>query len=233
MKTVSVFCQKGGSGKTSISTNLAAMAAERGMTVQILDLDPQGSSLEWGDLRTKNMDLFGLAPVGISSAAHSRLPIILETARNAGVDLVIIDLPPKAADALPAAADVSDLCLVPVVPEIFDLKTLPTALRMCKAVGKDPVAVINRAHHAGGEVADARRTLQALEVEVCPPILYQRKPIAQAQADGLSAEEYHAILKGEGRARTWHKNSADEMVQLLIWVLARINMPVVRQQQAV
>ena len=46
-----VINAKGGSGKTTISTNLAAYYADLGCNVTLVDLDPQGSSLNWLALR--------------------------------------------------------------------------------------------------------------------------------------------------------------------------------------
>ena len=41
-----VFTQKGGVGKSSIACNLAAIAAARGLTTLVVDLDPQGNASE-------------------------------------------------------------------------------------------------------------------------------------------------------------------------------------------
>ena len=42
-----VINAKGGSGKTTISTNLASYYANSGFNVTVVDLDPQGSALNW------------------------------------------------------------------------------------------------------------------------------------------------------------------------------------------
>ena len=47
MTSIMVINAKGGSGKTTISTNLASYYANSGFKVTLVDLDPQGSSSKW------------------------------------------------------------------------------------------------------------------------------------------------------------------------------------------
>ncbi len=47
MRTIMVINAKGGSGKSTIATNLASYYACQGHKVSLVDYDPQGSSLAW------------------------------------------------------------------------------------------------------------------------------------------------------------------------------------------
>ncbi|EJE6498125.1 ParA family protein, partial [Salmonella enterica] len=47
MKTILVAGSKGGVGKTTVATHLAAYAALQGRATVIADADPQGSSTRW------------------------------------------------------------------------------------------------------------------------------------------------------------------------------------------
>ena len=51
MKVVLLANPKGGSGKTTVATNLAGALAARGERVYLWDLDRQKSALEWLSLR--------------------------------------------------------------------------------------------------------------------------------------------------------------------------------------
>ena len=51
MKTVAIISQKGGSGKTTIAVHLAVCAERAKKRIAIIDLDPQGSALEWFNRR--------------------------------------------------------------------------------------------------------------------------------------------------------------------------------------
>jgi len=51
VKTIALISQKGGSGKTTISLNLAIAASLKGKSVVVIDLDPQQSAARWSRLR--------------------------------------------------------------------------------------------------------------------------------------------------------------------------------------
>src|SRR5690606_41414438 len=53
MKTVLVASSKGGVGKTTIATHLAAHAAIEGLETVLVDADPQGSSTRWAQRRSE------------------------------------------------------------------------------------------------------------------------------------------------------------------------------------
>jgi chromosome partitioning protein len=46
---------KGGSGKSTIATNLAAYYASKGLNTALMDTDPQGSGMRWLKLRPRNL----------------------------------------------------------------------------------------------------------------------------------------------------------------------------------
>jgi chromosome partitioning protein len=60
MRTIAIINQKGGSGKTTTSVNLAATLAEKGKKVLLIDLDPQYSATQWFDITEGGRGVFDL-----------------------------------------------------------------------------------------------------------------------------------------------------------------------------
>ncbi|MDZ7748220.1 MAG: ParA family protein [Halofilum sp. (in: g-proteobacteria)] len=112
MRQIMVLNSKGGSGKSTIATNLASYYATQGHEVVLADLDPQGSSLAWLEARSP-----GRPPIrGLdASAKGARLP------RSA--DVAILDAPAAVHGAdLGALMRRADTFLVPVLPSPIDMR---------------------------------------------------------------------------------------------------------------
>lgn len=125
MKTWLVACSKGGVGKTTLATHLAAEAAVSGLHTALVDADPQGSSTRWCERRA------GLAhavlPVdGTRKSWSKQLP--------ADTQRVIID---SAAGAmvkdLESFLDAADAVVVPIQPSALDIEA---SVRFLESLGK-------------------------------------------------------------------------------------------------
>jgi chromosome partitioning protein len=109
MQTIFVANQKGGVGKTTLSTNLAAAAHLEGRRTRVLDLDRQGSAFDWYNARAQGSKLEGLVVVRADRA------LTLEKFRELSTDaeVVICDGPPRLGDITRAAAVAADVVLIP------------------------------------------------------------------------------------------------------------------------
>ena len=116
MKTIAIVSQKGGVGKSTLAVHLAALASET-QKVILMDLDPQGSAMEWGSRR-------GDRAPDITPAHPASLAREIERARGDGYDLVVIDTAPHSDHAALQAARAADLIVVPCRPATFDLAAI-------------------------------------------------------------------------------------------------------------
>src|SRR3546814_13182673 len=84
MKTIPVASSKGGVGKTSIATHLAAQAALSGQRTVLVDADPQRSSTRWEEKRAGLES--AVLPMDGSDAARGRQRDLPED-----TDVVVVD----------------------------------------------------------------------------------------------------------------------------------------------
>jgi chromosome partitioning protein len=205
MKTIAVESQKGGSGKTTTTLNLAVAAGRAGKTVVVIDLDPQASAAGWKDSRAAE------APV-VVSVPPARLPQALEAAREGGADIAIIDTAPHAESAALAAAKAADLILIPTRPGILDLRAIGTTADLAKIAGKPAFVVLNAippgAHRL---IEDARAAAAVHGLEVAPVVIEQRAALSHSLTAGQTAQEYEP----KGKA-------AEEIGRLFEWLRTQL-----------
>ena len=127
MLTTAVLNSKGGSGKTTLTTNLAGYYASQGFYTVIKDYDPQGSSSDWLKHRPFSKEpIHGItAHVSNTRATKAwqlRLPsntqrLIVDT--PAGIDLYKLSTVLKGVDRI----------LVPVSPSPIDIRATALFIR--------------------------------------------------------------------------------------------------------
>ncbi len=112
MQTLLVANSKGGSGKTTLATNLAGWLAGKRQRVGILDLDPQRSASQWLERRPA---LF--PPIAGFPADTGRKEI-----RELGIEWLVVDSPAGLrGDLLRDAVKRAAALIVPVPPSAFDM----------------------------------------------------------------------------------------------------------------
>ena len=117
MKTILVAGSKGGVGKTTIATHLAAYAALQGKATVIADADPQGSSTRWTQRR--------------SILESAVLPVDVHRKKNweklipDGAEQVFVVAPAGAyGEDLERFIDLADAVVVPVLPSALDIEAI-------------------------------------------------------------------------------------------------------------
>lgn len=122
MRSIMILNAKGGSGKSTVATNLAAYYAQAGKNVLLADYDPQESSLEWLEQRPKG----GAEIKGV--AAH-RDPV--RPSKN--TDVVIFDVPASVhGGALKQLVKRAQTIVMPVLPSPIDMRACARFLKELK-----------------------------------------------------------------------------------------------------
>ncbi len=207
MKTIAILAMKGGVSKTTTALHLAVAAESAGFPAVVLDTDPQASAAGWKDSRP------GETPVVISLQAI-RLRQALETARESGAALAIIDTAPHSADAAMAAAEAADAILIPFRPGILDLRAIATTVRLAKVAGKPAYGLLTNAPPNAPRLAeDAIAAAKKHGLEVAPIVMHQRSAYAHALTVGQTAPEYEP----RGKA-------AEEVAGLFAWLIKMLAM---------
>lgn len=113
MKTVLVASSKGGVGKTTIATHLAAHAALEGLRTVLVDADPQHSSTRWAERRAE-LESAVLPLDGTKKSWARHVPE--DTQR------IVIDAPAGATvDSLEGFLEDAECLVVPVLPSTLDI----------------------------------------------------------------------------------------------------------------
>jgi chromosome partitioning protein len=126
MRTIMVLNAKGGSGKTTLATNLAAHYAAAGKSVVLADFDPQGSSLAWLKVRPEDRPSIG----GV--AAWQEPP---QVPRD--TDYVVMDAPSGShGSRLTRLLRYTQTVVIPVLPSPLDIRAAADFIQELKQVGE-------------------------------------------------------------------------------------------------
>ena len=206
--------QKGGVGKTTLALAVAGEWAMQGRRVILIDADPQGSALDWSEMRAREglprlFSVIGLA----RDTLHREAPAL---ARDA--DLVVIDGPPRVAGLMRSALLATDMVLIPVQPSPFDGWASAEMLALiseARIYRPELVArfVLNR---CGARTVLARDTAEML-ADHDPPALASR--IGQRIAFAAAAESGRIVRELD------HESAAAREVSALVAEVAHLGSP--------
>lgn len=137
MKIVTIAATKGGAGKTTTACCLAFTAAERGLDVVLVDVDPQGTARRWApDVTVTAGDVASAADILAAAGGH---------------DLVFIDTPPGADERTVTSLRLGDAVVTPTALGPGDIDGL---MDLTKMVDPDLIVPIRvdrrRSIHAHG-----------------------------------------------------------------------------------
>ena len=176
-KVISFTNQKGGSGKTTLSANLAVLWSNSGYKVAVIDADAQNSLTYWLEARKK---YYGEGDIGITSYNFDVRNLKEEIKQiKSKYNFIIIDSPPSITFDTIQIIKASDRVFVPVQPSPLDLMATVPFLNLVKQEKKNPIIFLNRVmprarltdamilrlRYAGAKIARSRISSKVLFAE--------------------------------------------------------------------
>lgn len=189
MKVIGVLNQKGGVGKTTLSTCLAVAYEQDKKKVALIDLDPQATACFWSDTRKQ------LTPAVIS-IQPVRLKSIIEGARENNTDVVIIDGAAIQKEIAYDVGQIADYVLIPTKPAVFDVTSMQETIRILQQNNTLYSVILNMISPSGQELEDFAKLVVELNIPLCDVTIGNRKDFFRAQNLGLAVQEYDEHCKG-------------------------------------
>lgn len=181
MHILSLVASKGGVGKTTLAAHIAVEASRAGLRVVVIDLDPQGSLVDWHNAREANDIAIGaqITPATLPSALHTL---------SQSFDLAIIDTPPGIAIARGAAIEAATLALIPCLPSPIDIRAIGPTVEQVREAGTAFSFVLNRADFRQ-KIATQTALLLSQHGPAAPEPVRYLADFSAAMIDGRTAQE--------------------------------------------
>ena len=200
MQRIVVMNPKGGSGKTTITINLASYFASRQQSVVLMDFDPQGSSLRWVKKRQPTQP-----PIHVIAAFEkdSRTTRAFQLRVPDHATHVIVDTPAAVESrAMPDITKDADKILVPVLPSDIDIHACSRCIRDLLLVAKirredNRIGVIaNRIRRNTQTYQTLIRFLQTLGIPIVATIRDSQNYVRAAEL-GIGVHEMKSYVAAE------------------------------------
>lgn len=185
---------KGGSGKTTIATNLTVTRSYFYKTL-LVDADEQKSATDWVEQRSQ-LDI----PIRWTTIQLAGKHIYHEISKmKEDYQDIIIDVGGRDTTSQRAALTVADVFLIPFKPRSLDIwtlglvKTLVNEISMVNPKLK-AFALINMADPRGSDNIDAKEVISEIqEIQCLKTTIGNRKSFANAASEGLGVSEMEDI----------------------------------------
>jgi chromosome partitioning protein len=208
IRKIVVLNPKGGSGKTTIATNLAACYASRGIKSGLIDIDRQGSSMRWAGKRKDSV----LPVIHAVTSFDTPKNVTRSFAMRMPPDVVRIITDTPAAMArheLINATRLADKIIVPVLPSDIDIHAATRCIGDLLVAGRIPrsenrIAVVaNRVKRNTRMYQALMRFLDSLHIPVVA-VLRDSQNYIRSSESGVGIHEMRPPSLVRADIEQWH-----------------------------
>jgi chromosome partitioning protein len=199
--------QKGGSGKSTVTMQVAGTLATRTIhsRVLVIDGDVQGTCLKWAAMASEEAP-FPATVIGMTEPIiHRQLPRLRQD-----YDYILVDTPPHAEAVARSAIIAADLVIIPVLPSPVDLWSAATTRKIVldAQIQRSEMQCFLLLSRVVPNTALAQETVEALEIYDLPIFtsrLHQRQAYPRSALRGCTVLDLETKLGGQ---------AAEEVTQL-------------------
>lgn len=182
---------KGGSGKTTLATNLTVIRASLGFKVLLIDGDDQRSSSDWADQRESlGIDTPWTTIQLTGKSSHSQIEKMVKN-----YDDIIVDIGGRDTTTQRSILTVADFFVIPFKPRSLDIWTMGPVKNLINEVSSinrrlKSFAVINQGDVQGSDNSHALEILsECSDMQCISTFIGHRKAFSNAAANGLGVIE--------------------------------------------
>lgn len=216
MQRIVVINPKGGSGKTTLATNLASFYSQQGMVTTLMDLDPQGASVFWALNRPESAPHVQLVDAHNCPQNVTRSWAI-QPPRN--TEVLILDTParPDLTNLSPLLREATAI-LMPTLLSEFDLHAITNNVQQLRRIlpgRKNLALIINRSPQSTSAINRADELARTLELPIASH-LRDSRTFLQAASEGkgvceMTGSHYHHDRRSISRIAKWCTSTASAL----------------------
>jgi len=194
MKVISLVQQKGGSGRSTLATNIAGILS-KAHDVTLIDCDvPQGTSASWYAIRREDNH-----PGNLNVLTADSYTSLVNQVHGLTTEYLILDAPPRVEEITRAILMLSDLLLIPLGASAAEIWATTDLLDTIQDAEKKHKGLITRIvwNRYRGYTKSAQELSKAvntgLPVKSCRTKLGYRVAYSEALGRGLTVAEWGNI----------------------------------------
>lgn len=185
---ISIVNLKGGSGKTTVATNLTVALARKHKTL-LIDTDPQRSASQWFDVREGEKDNFSVISIQEDKSLKKQIPVF-----QSQYEHIVIDGAPQSDRISAICIYAADLIIIPVMPSPYDLWATASITERVSAAreiqpNKKCFFLLDRVNEQASISKETAEALASLGYPVFNTRLHNRIAYADSASSGLSVLE--------------------------------------------